>query len=191
LKGWSFLSLRPTSWLLSLGTHGLLILAVLLAGYRRFMDLTLVPLELSPVSSSPSYQPPPEDIWQKPMLRLPKTAPPPLKQPPKPQAPTSFGSEGPVRSVAQVSQLPHFITQVKAVYPEAAKHSSIEGLVVLQVEIDAEGRVMDVQVAQSLGFGCDEAAVEALKQSTFSPAYEDGKPVPVRLRIPYRFKFTD
>jgi len=186
-----FLSLGPRPWLFSLGTHLALILAVFLAGYHRFIDLTLVPLDLSPVKSAPAaYQPPPEDIWQKPMLHLPKTALPPPKPLPKPPVPVSTGAQGPVRSVAQVSQLPHFVTQAKAAYPEAARHSNVEGVVLLQVDIDSGGKVMNAQVVQSLGFGCDEAALEALQESTFTPAYDGGQPVPVRIRIPYRFKFT-
>ena len=171
-------------------THLSLILAVLWMGRSHTRDLTFVSLDFVP-SSSAASQPPKEDLWQKPSLKKlvkimfpkPKPTPEPLQAGP--------GGEGPIRSVAEVSQLPHFLTQVKAPYPEAAKHSNIEGVVVLQADIDAAGNVMNVEVIQSLGFGCDEAAVVALKQSTFTPAYEGSQPVPVRLRIPYRFKFSD
>ena len=101
-----------------------------------------------------------------------------------------MGDEGPVRSVAEVSQLPHFKVQVQAVYPEAAKHSGVEGVVMLQVDLNSEGQVMDVQVIKGIGFGCDEAAVNAMKQSIFTPAYEGLIPVPVRIKIPYRFKIN-
>jgi protein TonB len=85
--------------------------------------------------------------------------------------------------------LPNFVTQVKAVYPEAAKRANIEGVVILQVDIDATGAVKMVRLIQGLGYGCDEAALSAAQQSVFSPAYAGDEPVPVRLRIPYRFKF--
>ncbi len=91
--------------------------------------------------------------------------------------------------MAQVSQLPHFIKQVKADYPEAAKHANIEGVVILQVDIDATGAVKKVELIQGLGYGCDESAIVAIQQSTFSPALAGGEAVPVRFRIPYRFKF--
>ncbi len=78
---------------------------------------------------------------------------------------------------------------MKAVYPEAAKRANIEGVVILQVDIDATGAVKMVQLIQGLGYGCDEAALAAAQQSLFAPAYAGDEPVAVRLRIPYRFKF--
>jgi protein TonB len=104
---------------------------------------------------------------------------------------SGIGSDNAVRSVAEVSQLPHFKTQVKADYPEAAKHSGVEGVVMLQVDVDAQGAVMNVMVVQGLGFGCDEAAVNAMKQSTFTPGYAGSEAVPVRIKIPYRFKINE
>jgi protein TonB len=121
------------------------------------------------------------------MARLPLPKP---KIVPTPQVGAVEG-EGAVRSVAEVSQLPHFKTQVKADYPEAAKHSGIEGIVMLQVDVDAAGNVMSVVVVQGLGFGCDEAAANAMKQSTFTPAYAGSEAVPVRIKIPYRFKINE
>jgi outer membrane biosynthesis protein TonB len=46
-------------------------------------------------------------------------------------------------------------------------------------------------VIQGLGSGCDEAAVAAMRQSTFTPAYAGSEPVPVRIRIPYRFAINE
>lgn len=144
-------------------------------------------------------QPPEDEEWQKPQT-LKRILPPPLPKPlpkPEPQAAPAPGPAGPsgdaetgvYKSIAQVSQLPHFINQVKAQYPEAAKHANIEGVVILQVDIDATGAVKKVDLIQGLGYGCDESALAAVQQSTFTPALAGGEPVPVRLRIPYRFKF--
>ncbi|MBC8229824.1 energy transducer TonB, partial [bacterium] len=49
----------------------------------------------------------------------------------------------------------------------------------------------DIKVIQKLGYGCDEAAINALKASKFSPAKRDKTPVAVRIQIPYRFEFED
>ncbi len=167
------------------------------------VDLTEIDLEMAPAASSPSTAPPPpapEDEWRKPEV-LPRFVPPSPKKleiktsPAVPSAapataPASgAGGTGSFRSIAQVSQLPQFIKQVKAVYPPAAKQANIEGVVILQVDIDASGAVKKVDLIQGLGYGCDESAIEAVQQSTFSPAYAGGEPVPVRVRIPYRFKF--
>ena len=192
MKAPDFLSLKPLPWALSLGTHVVFLLAVLWVSRVHPIDLYNVTLDSASAVPSAPYIPPQEDIWQKPMLRrsvklvLPKPTPPPV------QVVSGQGGQGTgaVRSVAEVSQLPQFKTQVKAVYPEGAKRAGIEGVVILQVDIDAAGAVMDVQVVQGLGSGCDEAAAEAMKQSTFTPALAGADPVPVRIRIPYRFKIN-
>lgn len=192
MKAPDFLSLKPLPWVLSIGTHVMFVLAVLWVSRVQTINLYNVTLDSPSAVPSAPYIPPQEDIWQKPMLRrtvklvLPNPTPPPA------QVVSGQGGQGTgaVRSIAQVSQLPQFKTQVKAAYPEGAKRAGIEGVVILQVDIDATGAVMDVQVVQGLGSGCDEAAAEAMKQSTFTPAYAGTDPVPVRIRIPYRFKIN-
>ncbi len=161
------------------------------------LDLTLFELDLSGANSPVALAPPvPEDeVWQKPFFKhrpLPPKFPdkkpvPPPSLSPGPGFPGN--GTGPYRSLAEVSRLPHFITQVTPAFPEAAKRANIEGVVILQVDIDATGAVKMVQLIQGLGYGCDEAAVAAAQQSVFSPAYAGDEPVGVRLRIPYRFKF--
>ena len=182
------MGLRP--WFLSLGVHLAAISALLFVARPRLLDLTLVTLDFAQVQAQAPPEKQPEDIWQYPNDHRKRPPPPPPKKEPTPPPAVGQGNSE-VRSIAQVSQLPHFVTQIKAVYPESAKHSNIEGVVVLQVDIDATGKIMNIEVAQSLGFGCDEAAVAAIQQSTFTPAYEGTEAVPVRIRIPYRFKFTD
>jgi TonB family protein len=176
--------------------HTAFILAALWILRSHTLDLTTVTLDFAPSKAVALYQPPKEDIWQKPMLR--KITRPPLSKPkvePTPQpaaeaAPATGPGTSAYRSVAEVSQLPRFINQVKPLYPDSAKHAGIEGVVILQVDIDATGVVMDVEVIQGLGSGCDEAAVAAMKQSTFTPAYAGSEPVPVRIKIPYRFEIN-
>ena len=169
---------------------------MLFIGRTHFLDLTTVTLDFAPSKSAALYQPPKEDIWQKPMLRRmarlplpkPKVMPTP---PPAAQASEVGQGTGAIRSVAQVSQLPRFINQVKPLYPETARQAGIEGVVIMQVEIDATGQVVNVEVEKSLGFGCDEAAVAAMKQSTFTPAYAGSEPVPIRLTQVYRFRINE
>jgi len=173
-------------WSFSLVLHLLLVGVLILLGRPKLHDLTdMVNLDLA---SLKDLRPPQEEDaeWQKPMLKKTARTAPAVKQPDPPPS-----NPGPVRSIAQVSQLPHFMSQVKAVYPPAAKNAGVEGVVVVQLELDATGSVMDAQVVQGMGYGCDEAALSAVRQSRFTPAYEGSEPVPVRLRIPYRFKFED
>ena len=55
----------------------------------------------------------------------------------------------------------------------------------------ADGSAADVQVVQGLGHGCDEAAMAALRASSFVPAYRGERPAAARVRIPYRFRMGE
>ncbi len=48
-------------------------------------------------------------------------------------------------------------------YPELAKKHAVEGSVKILVVVSAEGNITKTQVINSLGFGCDEAALEVIK----------------------------
>lgn len=74
-------------------------------------------------------------------------------------------------------------------YPKHAAEQGIDGRVVLVVDIDAEGRPLDVDVEKSEPAGVfDQAAIDAVRQWQFSPAVEDGRPVPGRVRVPIHFE---
>ncbi len=73
-------------------------------------------------------------------------------------------------------------------YTEIARRAHIEGLVVVRATIDREGRVTDVLVEKGLGFGLDEAAIEAVRRWTFEPATLRGRPVPVFFHLTARFE---
>ena len=73
------------------------------------------------------------------------------------------------------------------VYTEAGRAAGIEGKVRVEVSVDEEGRVVSVRVLSGLGYGLDEAALEAARRATFDPALRCGKPVPATFNIGMRF----
>jgi TonB family protein len=77
---------------------------------------------------------------------------------------------------------------VEADYPPEAVKDGKQAEVVLEVDIDATGKVTKATVVNPAGSGFDEAAVKAVEQFTFSPALRDGKAIPAR--IAYRYSFT-
>lgn len=83
---------------------------------------------------------------------------------------------------------PRFKKSVKPEYPIDAKKAGKEGKVILQATIDMNGIPQNIVALTKLGFGFEEAAIEALKKSSFYPATEKGKPISVAVRIPYEFK---
>ena len=80
------------------------------------------------------------------------------------------------------------IAEIRAQYPEAARNARIEGPIVLDLLINAEGAVVDVKVVSGLGYGLDEAAVNAIKLFEFEPARVQDQKVAVKIRYTYRFE---
>jgi TonB family protein len=78
--------------------------------------------------------------------------------------------------------------QVAPEYTPEAKQAKTEGIVLLNLIVDANGAPQVVHVLRGVGNGLDEKAVEAVKQYKFKPAMEDGKPVAVNLNIEVNFK---
>lgn len=90
--------------------------------------------------------------------------------------------------VFKVARLPEFTEKINPVYPLEAKLKGIEKEVIVEVYIDTEGRARKVIVVKSGGGEFDNATIEAVYKSSFSPALGvDGKAVPVRVRIPFSF----
>lgn len=74
-------------------------------------------------------------------------------------------------------------------YPEIARKAGIEGRVIVQVLVSEKGKVIKTRVIKSLGHsGCDEAAVNAIKNVKWKPALQRDKPVKVWVAIPVIFR---
>ena len=89
---------------------------------------------------------------------------------------------------------PKFKVQVKPKYPENVKKRQKKGEVfevVLAATIDEKGIPKDIVAETNVGFGLEEAAIDALKKSSLHPATENGKPISMRVKIPYEFKLED
>lgn len=80
--------------------------------------------------------------------------------------------------------------QEKIVYPETAKNKGISGKVYLIAYLDETGKVVSAKVLKAIGGGCDEAALEALKSVSFTPAMNKGKPVKVQVTVPIVFQLN-
>jgi len=83
---------------------------------------------------------------------------------------------------------PRFLHKVMPVYPPFARKQEMQGAVLLRVTINEEGRVVEVEVVKKGGFGFDEAAVKAIRESTFIPAKRDGKSLSCKALLPIRFE---
>jgi TonB family protein len=62
------------------------------------------------------------------------------------------------------------------IYTEEARAKHIEGEVLLEVVLEASGKLRVIKVVRGLGHGLDDAAVRAAEQIRFKPALKDGQP---------------
>jgi TonB family protein len=75
-------------------------------------------------------------------------------------------------------------------YPDEARKKKIEGTVVVLTLIDRDGEVIDAQVVEGIGYGCDEAARLAILYHRFKPGLIRGQKVKVQMEIPVEFKLN-
>jgi TonB family protein len=83
---------------------------------------------------------------------------------------------------------PKLVTFVEAEFPPSEIAAGKGATVLLQIAIDANGKVAGVSVVETGGPAFDVAAVAAAKQFVFTPATLNGTPIPVK--IAYRYQFT-
>jgi TonB family protein len=98
----------------------------------------------------------------------------------------AFG-DGVYRAGNGVSQ-PTLISKVEPEYSEEARKAKHQGVVVLQIVVDAKGNAVLPKVIRSLGLGLDEKAVEAVLKWKFKPGFKDGKPVAVAATVEVNFR---
>jgi TonB family protein len=85
---------------------------------------------------------------------------------------------------------PAFIRFVAPEYPRIALLSQVEGVVVVNLLVDTNGRVVDA-VARTGPEILRQAAVEAALQCLLTPALQGDRPVPVWVALPFRFTLAD
>jgi protein TonB len=107
-----------------------------------------------------------------------------VPEPPPPSGPLLAG----VGDVTNPVLIPE--TRIEPVYPELARVARLEGNVILQAIIGADGSVQDIEVLRcnrpNMGF--EEAAIEAVQQWRYKPALQNGRPVEVYFTVFVEFK---
>ena len=88
----------------------------------------------------------------------------------------------------EVDKAPSLKSQLKPVYPKLAKLAGIEGTVYLKLLISEKGNVEKVKVEQGVKDMLDNAAIDAAKKASFSPAMLNNKAVKVWVILPVAFK---
>ena len=74
-------------------------------------------------------------------------------------------------------------------YPEAAKEKGIEGRVFVSFIIEKDGSISNILVKRAIGGGCEEAAVEMVKNMPkWKPGKQRGKTVRFQFTLPIKFE---
>ena len=73
-------------------------------------------------------------------------------------------------------------------FSDEARRAKYQGVVVLDIIVDAQGNPQHIKVVRQLGMGLDEKAVEAVKQYKFKPGMFQGKAVPVEMNVEINFQ---
>jgi protein TonB len=76
-------------------------------------------------------------------------------------------------------------------YPSQAKRMGIEGMVIVRFVVNTNGSIQDIELVRTIGGGCDEIAMEVIRNSpNWDPGKIRGKVVRSRMTMPIRFRLN-
>ena len=81
---------------------------------------------------------------------------------------------------------PELVSMPPPEYPQMARDSRVEGVVLVRLLVGVDGRTKDMFVIQSIPM-LDGAAADAAWGAVFKPGLKDGEPVAVWVVIPMEF----
>jgi periplasmic protein TonB len=198
--------------------HVAIVYALVTGLARRVVEVIQHPIETKIIEEA---KPLPPDLPPPPLLPPPKFEPPPtpyipppevqIQQPPapvpepkaitaitsvKPEAPSpppvTHVVEAPPPQAVRVAPLIEARSCEKPEYPSAARRLKETGIVVLQILVGVDGRVISSNVTSSSGYQrLDEAARQALSLCKFKPGTLDGKPVQGWATLRYAWKLEN
>ncbi len=108
-----------------------------------------------------------------------------IPAPPQAPPPTWNAGDPPLR-IGGVIKEPKKLKHVNAVYPPEAQDAKVQGIVILEISIDQDGRVSNARVIRPVAL-LDQAALDAVLQWEFEPTQLNGQPVPVIMTVTVNF----
>lgn len=106
-----------------------------------------------------------------------------------PQAPPSTGQAGGAIRVGGNIKAPTKVRHVNPVYPETAQAARVQGVVIIEATVGADGTVIDTRVLRSIPL-LDQAAIDAVQQWEFTPTLLNGQAVPVIMTMTVNFTLS-
>jgi TonB family protein len=96
-------------------------------------------------------------------------------------------AEGQLFRVRQGVTPPQVVYDPRPQYSKTAIVAKFQHTVIVGAIIGSDGKPQDVWIAQQVGLGLDQKAIETVRQWKFKPAIKDGKPVAVPINIQTEF----
>ena len=93
-----------------------------------------------------------------------------------------------IKVVSEGMTPPRVLNSIDPSSNEYAQKYGIAGMELLRTVVDATGVPRQMAIERPIGFGLDEKAVEAIKNSRFRPATLNGQPVPVVVDLVVTFR---
>jgi TonB family protein len=85
---------------------------------------------------------------------------------------------------------PRKIKDVRPIYPTEAQDARVQGVVIVEVRVEPDGRISNTRVMRSIP-ELDKAAVDAVSQWEFSPTLDgNGRPIPIIMTITVQFTLS-
>lgn len=127
---------------------------------------------------------------------------PPVQQPPQAETPAETRPAPPQPAVVRVREgdlvppgteglTPPRLTRRGTVnYPPLARAQRVQGTVITNVLVSETGQILEVRIIRGINMpvGLNEAAVQTMRRSAFSPAMKDGVRVKSWVTVPIEFK---
>jgi TonB family protein len=96
--------------------------------------------------------------------------------------------DGNIKVVSEGMTPPKVLNSIDPSSNEYAQKYGIAGMELVRTVVDASGIPREIAIARPIGFGLDEKAVEAVKNSHFQPAMQNGQAVPVVIDMMVTFR---
>jgi serine/threonine-protein kinase len=122
------------------------------------------------------------------LLNPPSEAPPPDPPSPPPPPDPQLAAPAVEARVADVITEPVLLEKIAPNFPPTAKALQVEGQVVLEVTVGADGTVREVEVLRSSNRVFDNFAKEALLKARYKPGERNGVPESATIEVTVSFK---
>ena len=95
---------------------------------------------------------------------------------------------GVYRSGSRGVSNPKVVYAPSPAYRDKSRKAKVQGTVILEIVVTAEGTTRDITLKKSLSPDLDQSAIETVGKWKFEPAMKDGQPVAVRMAVEVSFR---